>query len=254
MADCKVSICIPAYNNGLYIKRLFDSIEQQSYRDYEIILTDDSPQNEVVDVVDNYKDKMAIRYYKNDEQLGPTKNCNRAISFARGEYIKVMHHDDWFAQNDGLQCFVDMLDKNSRVSLAFSGTEQVSAKKRYTRHIEPDQVKKLKLDWRNLFLGNYIGAPSATIFRNEGWAFDENLKWCVDYELYMRILEKNKIFAYTELPLICIGESETQVTRSCVADKKLRYDEYKYVYKKFDLKNNPIYRKAYFIETLKYYL
>lgn len=254
MSDYKVSICIPAYENGLYIKRLLESIKNQTYKNYEVILTDDSVENEVLDIVTDYKDIMVIEYYRNNERLGPTKNCNRAISLAKGEYIKVMHHDDWFANDKSLEKFVNMLEKNNDVSLAFSGTEQVSTERRYTRHIESEQVKKIQQDWRNLFLGNYIGAPSATIFKNEGWTFDENLKWCVDYELYMRILRNNSNFTYTEAPLICIGESETQVTQACMEDKKLRHDEYKYVYEKFELKHYPQFFKAYVIETLKYLL
>lgn len=252
MAEPKVSICIPAYNNGESVQRLLDSIVQQSYCDYEVILTDDSPGNEVADVVKEYENRIPFRYYRNEMQLGPTKNCNQAISFAKGEYIKVMHHDDWFENENSLEIFVDMMQKHPDVSLAFSGTEQVGRDTRYSRCIHPRDVQRLKSDWRNLFLGNWIGAPSATIFKNEGWLFDENLKWCVDYELYMRILEQNPQFEYTELPIICIGESETQVTQSCMRDEDLRYNEHKYVYKKFNLSKKPVLLKAYLTETIHY--
>lgn len=254
MPICKVSICIPAYNNGVYIERLFNSIIQQSYKDFEVVITDDSNPmcDDVYNVINKYKDKIKIGYYRNKVQLGPTKNCNKAISLAQGEYIKIMHHDDWFTDQDSLEKFVMMMQNNKNIGFAFSGTRQVSLKKTYERHILPKQVKNIRKDWRNVFLGNYIGAPSATIFRNEGWKFDDNLKWCVDYELYMRILRKNSAFEYTELPLICIGESDTQVTQDCMADYDLRYNEYKYVYKKFKLYQKPRLFCSYLFETLTY--
>lgn len=250
--EVSVSICIPAYNNEAYIRRLLESIRMQTYRDYEVVITDDSSGREVERVVEEYADSMPIRYYRNPSQMGSTRNNNQAISFAEGRYVKIMHHDDWFARPDSLEQLVFLLEEHPEADLAFSGEGRVGNGRCSYEHIKSDRAELLAKDWRNLFLGNWIGEPSVTIFRNKGWLFDENLIWCVDYELYMRILQKNPRFMYTELPLVCIGLSDTQVTRTCQKDRKLMYDEHKYVYKKFNLGKNLRFRWCYIVETIKY--
>ena len=60
----KVSICIPAYNNGPGVKRLLESIKNQTYKDYEVILTDDSTTEEVRKAVD--ESGVVVNYTKNE--------------------------------------------------------------------------------------------------------------------------------------------------------------------------------------------
>ena len=229
---CKVSICIPAYNDANAIKRLLNSIFVQSYKDYEIIITDDS----ITDEVQNYVSGIGsakIQYYRNTKQLGATDNCNAAISKAAGMYIKMMHHDDWFSDCDSLESFVKMLDENEDADIAFSGTNQVCSDTITSRCIADDKVCAMRKSYRTLYRGNWIGAPSATIIRNKDFLFDSNLKWLVDSELYMRILRQNPKFAFSKKPLISIGIDETQLSRSCEHNWKLHTKEYFYVMKKY---------------------
>lgn len=247
-----VSICIPAYNNAEYVKRLLDSIKIQTYHNYEVIITDDSSGQEVEQMVAEYAGSMSVRYYRNHSQLGPTRNNNRAISLAERKYIKIMHHDDWFARPDSLEQFVFLLEDNREMDLAFSGDVGFGQGKGAYEHIKKEQAEQLERDWRNLFLGNWIGAPSVTIFRNKGWLFDENLIWCVDFELYMRMLSEKPKFVYTELPLVCLGTSDIQLTKKCRKDKQLMYNERKYVYQKFGLNKKFRFRMNYIKETIGY--
>lgn len=231
---CKVSICIPAYNSVSSIKRLLDSIEIQTYKDYEIIITDDSRHDDIQEYVISLGNE-AIHYYNNTKQLGATDNCNKAISRATGEYIKIMHHDDWFADRYSLEKFVKMLDDNANADIAFSGTNQVCSDGQTSRCIADTKLKALKKSYRTLYAGNWIGAPSATIIRNKDFLLDSNLKWLVDIELYMRILMQNPRFAYTKTPLISIGIGDAQLTNSCKNNWRLQKYEYTYVLKKLKL-------------------
>lgn len=229
---CKVSICIPAYNSVETVRTLLKSIKIQTYKDYEIIITDDSSNYEVQEYITGLGcDK--IKYYRNEEQLGATKNCNAAMCRASGEYIKMMHHDDWFTDCDSLKKFVGMLDDNADVEIAFSGTNQVCGKRSTSRCIADDKIRALQKNCRTLYVGNWIGAPSATIIRNNGYLFDPNLKWLVDVELYIKILRQNPNFIFTKEPLVSIGVDDTQLSRSCEYDRKLQAKEYKYVLKKY---------------------
>ena len=85
----KISICVPAYKNPSGIARLLASVKAQTFSDYEVILTDDTPDDSVREAA------MAaglsnLRYEKNQTRLGATGNWNAAVRLARGEWIKKM--------------------------------------------------------------------------------------------------------------------------------------------------------------------
>ena len=237
----KVSICVPTYENAEGVKRLIDSILMQSYKDLEIIISDDSKTDIIETIVQEYEDDR-IKYFRHVNEGSSTANWNNAIRKSKGEYIKVMHHDDWFTTETALNEFVKMLEDNPQAVLAFSGSRQVGQKV-YDRCMNEEQEDCLRKDYRYVFCHNKIGAPSATIFRNDGKCFDEKLKWLVDSEFYMRILETDKQFVFTREPLVSIGIADTQVTNSCINNKCLLLREYTYVYSKLGLSKSKMCKK-----------
>lgn len=244
-----VSICIPAYNNEAFLQRLIRSIEIQTYSNYEVIITDDSDREEIKDYVYSCDLKEKIKYYKNKKRLGATLNCNQAILYACGDYIKMMHHDDYFASAQSLEKMVALLE-GTNAEIIFTGTWQISEKNRISRCISLRDAACLRKDPYYLYSANCIGGPSATMWRNHGFFFDEKLEWLVDIDLYIRILERNQDVVYTEEPLICIGIHDDQLTNSCIDDSDINMGEYTYLYKKYKLKSNMRATKT-FINTLK---
>lgn len=238
-----VSICIPAYQNEAGVRRLLESIERQTYKAVEVIITDDSVGKEVENLANEFADRIPLRYRRNVKRMGSTANWNEAIRQALPEssYIKIMHHDDWFTFPESLEKMVSLLEKNESASFAFCGTRQVpEGKKPYDRFTDKSDVEAFRKDFRNLYgIGNTIGAPSAVLVRKyEGMpSYDERLKWIVDMDYYMALLKEQPAFEYTEEPLISIGMSEKQLTNSCKTDGKLQIEEYTYVYRKYALQD-----------------
>lgn len=237
---CKISICIPAYNSIEKLNRLIESIKIQKYEDYEVIITDDSTNDEVKEYIEALKGEIApkITYIKNKERLGATPNCNLALSKASGEYIKVMHHDDWFTDENSLELFAKMLDDSPNADFAFSGTYQVSANDKFKRSISEETVKRMNEDYRYVYISNEVGAPSAVIFRNKNYRFDEKVNWLLDADIYLTIFKNNSDFVHTCEPLISIGIAEDQLTNSCNNNWKLQKFEYGYVLRKHKLYMN----------------
>lgn len=247
----KVSICVPAYGNVDGIKRLLDSVRVQKYTDYEVVITDDSKTDEVSDLVSKYlglDDEFAkkIAYSRNETRLGAGNNWNHSIDIASGEYIKIMHHDDWFSSEESLGEFVRMLDENPKAQIAFSGTNQVEVGtgESYSRCISDADLAELKKDYRYLYIAQVIGAPSATIYRKTDIRFAPELSWLIDAEFYMKVFRQysnsndgysSESFAYSLEPLINIGVSDTQLTESVRDDVKVNLFEYDFVMKEFDL-------------------
>lgn len=228
----KVSICIPCYKQTKYLKLCLDSVMAQSFKDHEVIITDDTPDDSVKEFVSQYK-IQDLHYFKNPTSLGTPGNWNAAISKAKGKYIKVMHHDDFFLKPDSLQKFVEAAEKNNS-GFVFCNTEVWYTSDDSKRVSSPNaiQLERIKKDPSFLFFRNKIGAPSATMFLRDGLLFDENLKWLVDVDLYINYL-KNSSLTYINETLVCTAhETPGQVTQSVQNDKTIQIKEHVHVFSK----------------------
>lgn len=246
----KVSICIPCYQHLDNVANLLESIQKQTYQDIEVIITDDTETDEIGLYIENIRDaefRKKIKYQHNSNKLGFIFNWNEALSRASGELIKIMFSDDWFTFEDSLAKMVEMLEQNPGASIAFTGTRQVSTGRTRERYASDLFIERLREDARNLFLGNEIGAPSATIYRRCGVMFDEKSNWASDMFLYFDILQQNGNFAYTREPLISIGESDEQYTYTFSDTDERKYQDYKYMYEKYYLRDSKSCRQ-YFLE------
>ena len=225
----KVSVCIPAYRQTEFLKKSLDSLFLQRYSDYEVIVSDDSPDDVVARLVDRYRADRRMRYYRNPRRLGTPANWNAAVGLARGEYIKLLHHDDWFTDAEALGQFVELLEAHPDAGFAFSASLLYSAAGTLirTHRPEPRELAALSSCPESLIASNFIGAPSATIYRRSGaLPYDERLKWLVDVDFYIRTLRKNASYAFSPKPLICtpVGIGH-QVTQECYANAQVELSE-----------------------------
>ncbi|MDR1369046.1 MAG: glycosyltransferase [Dysgonamonadaceae bacterium] len=230
----RASICIPAYKRADVLKRALDSVFEQDFSDFEVIVTDDSPDDSVENLVRSYPEG-SIHYFRNQKRLGSSENWNEGIRKAQGEYIKILHHDDWFASPQSLRLFVGMLDENPDVNIAFSGSCDIHPND-IKPHVMNERMRaRIAAEPEYLFHGNKIGAPDVCIFRNKrNLFFDSGLVWLVDVDFYIRMLKQNPVFGYTEEILINIGISSEQITQSCLADSVLQIKETFYLYHKLN--------------------
>jgi glycosyltransferase involved in cell wall biosynthesis len=222
-----ISVCIPAYKNVDFLKRLLDSITIQTYTHFEVIICDDSPDESVSNFFKSHTAVNNTSYHRNGSSLGTPENWNECIRRAKGEWIKIMHDDDWFADADSLLKFADAVNNNPSVDFIYSSYYSVS----------PDNNRQLSthIGWREkmmhknpytLISTNIIGPPSAVIYRNDPrFEFDRKFKWLVDIEFYARYLSVHKSL-YLPQPLINIGLNEFQVTKQSSLVREIEIPEY----------------------------
>ncbi|HMG69366.1 MAG TPA: glycosyltransferase family 2 protein, partial [Chitinophagaceae bacterium] len=206
-------------------KRLFESISIQSFRDFEVIVADDSDDDSVKDLVQSYEKNFRLRYYKNEIPLGTPANWNFAVSKASGEWIKLMHDDDWFFSEESLDIFYKQTTHNRKfIFSAYYSVKENNSRKLH--RLSPFYRKKILESPYILFAQNVIGPPSVTLVHKSILEkYDARLKWRVDVEFYMRVLEQEKEFTYLDEPLINMGISETQVTQSAINNPKIELPE-----------------------------
>ena len=93
----KVSIIIPTYNYGKYIKKAIDSVFEQSYRSFEIIVVDDGSTDDTMVIIEGkYKEK--VRYFF-QENKGASAARNKGVKESRGEYLIFLDADDALGEN-----------------------------------------------------------------------------------------------------------------------------------------------------------
>ena len=121
----RVSICMPVFNGENFIEEALDSISQQDFEDYELIVTDNASTDATEAIVRRYaaSDKR-IRYFRNEINIGAAENYNLGFSHARGDYIKWAAHDDMLGP-DFLKKMVRILDDDPTVSIAFARVQSI---------------------------------------------------------------------------------------------------------------------------------
>ena len=249
-----VSICIPTYNQTKFLKKTLDSILIQSYVNYEIIITDDSNTNDVENLVHDYlrifNDKLI--YFKNTESLGAPKNWNHAMSLAKGRWIKILHHDDWFCDKNSL---LKMMEKTTESSdaLIFAGIkgDYFSEKRQYINLPKKEMVDEITKNPFTLVWGNYIGPPSTILFSKCEVLFDENLKWLVDIDFYLQLLLKhNRKLTFVNEVLFENCIEEHNISNKCFQNKEVELREFNFIFRKYYPKSNLI-QKILFFQKLK---
>lgn len=236
MTSPLVSICIPTYQQPLYFRRTLDSIMCQSFADYEIVITDDSTDDSIEEIMKNVGHRHNLRYFRNGARQGSPENWNEAIRRASGKYIKILHHDDWLSGEHSLASYVQMLENNPDADFAFSSTwvcNQVRGDRRLHRP-SLDQIDQLRHAPDVLFANNIIGAPSATLFRRKvRQDFDIRLKWVVDIDFYIRLLHCNNRIVFCDEALVCTTDGAPhQVTAESLGVKSVELFEWLYLYSK----------------------
>ena len=225
-----VSICIPAYKNAGFLNRLLDSIAIQAYKDYEVIITDDSPDDEVKTFVSNYSKIKNLRYFKNTAQLGTPKNWNEGISKAMGSWIKIMHDDDWFVDENSLQTFIDVTNERPTATVVYSAYVNIENGRTKSISARPALFRRIafKLNPFSIVSTNFIGPPSVVLHKNNAqFVYDDKLKWLVDLEFYARYFEASKMI-YCKKALLNIGINDQQVTKASSLIPEVEIPEYLY--------------------------
>jgi glycosyltransferase involved in cell wall biosynthesis len=217
----KVSVCIPTYNYALYICDAIESVLNQTYSDFELIIIDDCSTDNTKDLVFKFKQSdNRIKYIQNENRLGFTRNFTRCVEVAKGEYVKILCADDTLESNC-LEKMVKALDTYDQVSLVASARMLVDKK------LEPIRILSYAAEFKLLhgidvikkciFSGNLIGEPTAVIFRKKDASrgFNDHYKLLVDLEMWLYLLEKGD-FVFLPETLCKFRQHENQATYDCV--------------------------------------
>ncbi len=236
MSQPFISICIPTYKRADLLKKLLDSIIAQSFKNYEVLINDNSPDDSVSNLVATYADKLSISYQKNEPALSAVENCNKVMARANAPWIKIIHDDDWFEGADALQLFADAAEQSGK-DFIFSASNQVYLETGVIEEefLKDDRKEMLDDSILSLIYLNVIGHPSVVMHKKDtALAYDKQFNWVLDIDFYIRYLQKHNGFHYIPKALVNIGKGSTQESYKYYKNFQVEIPEYFTLLTKFD--------------------
>ncbi len=109
-----ISVIIPNYNNSKYLKKCIESVLNQNYKDYELIIVDDGSTDDSVDIIKKYTKHKNVIFYKQNN-LNAAIARNRGIELSKGEYLFFLDSDDYLYSNDVFEKLINGIKNNDLV-------------------------------------------------------------------------------------------------------------------------------------------
>ncbi len=241
----KVSIIIPNYNHAAFLQQRLESVFNQTYQDFEVILLDDASTDRSLDILNAYKNHPKVSHFiVNKTNSGsPFKQWQKGIDLAKGEYIWIAESDD-YCEPVFLEELLKQFDKNTVLAYCASkNTDQegnVLGLNTWANQVQPNRWEN---DFKNkgteeikhyLRFRNTIPNASAVVFRNciDAKEIAEQMKFCGDWLLWIKILQKGEI-AYLSLPLNSFRKhKESSRSIKSFREEKTRFNEYFFIINK----------------------
>ena len=186
----KVSIIMPVYNAGEFLKESMESILSQSFKDFEFIIINDCSTDDSLRIIKKYQENdKRIKLINNKENLGVKKSLNKALKVANGKYLARMDADDISLQ-DRFKIQFNYLENHPEIFLIGGSAIVISQKgDKWGVFEKYDNYKKIK---NKLLKINCMVHPSI-MFRNTNELFyREKFIRSEDYDLYLRLLSSGK--------------------------------------------------------------
>ena len=169
----KISVVTASYNYQDYIKETIQSVLDQTYNDWELIIVDDCSTDNSVDVIKSFNDER-IKLFINEKNLGLAQTVKRGVEYATGEWIVFLESDDLITP-DNIEKKVQIIKKYSNLNLIFNDCEFFGDKNKVkdfsialkkTRILLKNKNYPIKMFY-NFYLSNKIFTFSSVMAKRE---------------------------------------------------------------------------------------
>lgn len=197
MNEVLISVIMPVYNVEKYVAESIQSVLDQSYKNFELIIVDDGGQDQSLEICRSFNDNRITIISQENRGLAGARNTGIAAS--TGEYIALLDSDDLW-HKDKLSLHKIHFDSNARIGVSYSGSRFIDENSQALKQAQTPKLHKITAD--HIFKRNPIGNGSAPMFRravlnqiafrhpNDARRicyFDESFRQSEDIELWTRI-------------------------------------------------------------------
>ncbi len=204
----KVSVLIPTFNYARYLPEAIESVLEQDFQDYELLVVDDCSEDESQSVIRRYAaldSRIHCRF--NPSNIGMVANWNYCLSQARGEYVQFLFGDDKLAGRNTLRKMVRLLDNHPSAVMAVAARNIIDGDSKILEVADDLGASGLR-QGREIIRHclengrNLVGEPSVVMMRKHEAArgFNGNYRQIPDLEMWFHLLERGDA-VYTAEPL-----------------------------------------------------
>lgn len=200
----KISVCIPVYNGEAYLAQTIQSVLDQTYSDFELVIIDNASTDSTVSIVRSFDDSR-IRLIQNETNVGMLGNWNNCLTYGTCEYMQLLCADDLLTP-DNFQKKVKILEDYPEVGMVFSGSHVINENNKVVMNRRPFHTSCLwdgrKLARRSFRNHNYNAEPSNVMFRKstslQVGSFDPDLWFTLDWNYWLRMCSISKVYYINE--------------------------------------------------------
>lgn len=232
-----VSVIIPNYNHAPYLKERIDSVLNQTYQDFEVIILDDCSPDNSVEVIEQYRSNPHVSHILINEQN--TRNTfiqwERGISLAKGRYIWIAESDD-AAEPQLLEILVGQLELHPDASVAFCHSQLIDADGALLSEQNAKnsaQLGQITIDdsctfLRHLLIFNYIYNASMAVFRRD--VYDranpdyKQFRYCGDWHFWASVCAAGRVIEAYDM-LSYFRQHQRKVTEDSKKDVAKRWND-----------------------------
>jgi glycosyltransferase involved in cell wall biosynthesis len=198
-----VSVIVPNYNHAPYLQQRIESILNQTYQDFEVIILDDFSTDDSQTIIETYRSNQKISHivYNETNSGSPFKQWDKGIHLAKGEYIWIAESDDW-CEPSLLDTIIEGFDKNKNIVLGYvqsyfiieSNIIKWVSNQRYLENTM-NGIEYLK---KELLFDNAIFNASMAVFRKSAYmnlsSGYKDFKFCGDWLFWASIARQGDVF------------------------------------------------------------
>lgn len=182
-----ISVIMPVYNGEKYLRQSIESVIQQTYKDWELIIVNDCSTDNSRDIMQSYVDvDSRIRIVDNSNNLKLPMSLNAGFREARGEYLTWTSDDNLYKVN-ALEELVGYLENNPEIGLVYSDMDYVDASLNF--------IKEQRLESDMLLYADCVGASFMYRMKviDKVGEYEPNMFLVEDYDYWIRISKQFKV-------------------------------------------------------------
>jgi len=235
MSNPIVSVVIPTFNNASYISKAIDSVLDQTYTDFELLIIDNASTDNTEEIAKKYKDDR-IKYIKNKKNIGMVNNWNKGLKLTCGSYFILLCSDDWWEETI-LEDEVKIFENNPDIVWVTTNGYYTNSKGEITKSIEHSLrgiiESSISIPYQVINFGNIILSSvmiRADIFKELGGYNKDSVLSC-DVDAFTTLSDiRDVYFLNKKLVYYRMHESNTQNKQKLTYDyvKDFRYNLKKY--------------------------
>ena len=214
-----------------FLKHNFDIFTKQTFKDFDVVISDQSKNDAIQKVCDEYSDRLDIHYFKISDKASASDNTNNAIKNATGKLIKILFLDDFLYHEKSLENIVKNFDLEKDHWLVTASTHTKDGMTFFRPYPNP------RYNEETILHKNTIGPPSVVTIKNDNpILFDRPLVWWQDIDFYKRNYARFGAPKILDDINVVIRVHAGQMSNTMATERR-RESEWYYVIEKYHMKH-----------------